>query len=607
MSTSLTTSSIKFRSKGVDYSFSGIEYNVAAVCSPLVEEGSGQGLGHPETTRAKAVKVMMSKQIPVFEKEAVDVAKLIAIPENGTKLSKGDAVITYRGFAFERWQYDEGRVVERKVRFNDRTSTLNVKVQCLMIERGDAEKYRLGKYRSNGGFLRNIHINEGNNIIFDPNTALYKAGKAIQAEHVVGAEEFKTLLFTLGMLQNQTGLETIWDASVGTWNNEEQISKALETIAKRVTVTRWGIEKSCYEMLKAMYGNDNNFTFEDSTSSITHRNVWCYYGPLVQIVEVPLTATFIGKCSMFCEHIHYLGAEFRELYQELLKDVRVNQQCVKRTYEMVLGHIPGATDDKPQGTLLIVDDETRIVRDTDKLYILPDDSGEYVEEIGIPEDREYSLELVAQLSRNIRNAGYSGFLICADNGKRFAQVPIDFSVIQHLIGSESQNLFSALVNLFWCLEVIEDERQYDNWSGDFYRAVRLFEGALEFLVGDSASFCRRAAKTSKIAFTCRAGSTIDSSVSRDEIHIHSRLIEEWGIAEGDLFLIGRVPVPGLGKLRVVSNNNVPYGTAVMNAAFKHAVEEGDCDGDSVIGIAVSPEGKLIKPGKGINNVNPVAN
>ena len=606
MSISLQTSSINFvDADGKEFAFSGLEYTVAAVCSPLVEEGSGQGLGHPETLRAKAVKVMVSRSIPVFNMDSADVAKLIVIPANGTKLAKGDAVISYKGTAFESWRYAEGIVVDRKVKLNNRTNTLNVKVQCLMIERSDAEKYRLGKYRSNGGFLRNIVITEGSDVIFNPNTSLYDGGKAIQAEHVVGAEEFKTLLFALGMVKNLTGLDTKWDSSVGTWSNDEALSKALETVAKRVTVSRWNLEASCYEMLKAMYKDDANFSFDDDSRGIVHSNVWCYYGPLVQIVEVPLTATFVGKCAMFAEHIHYLGTEYPALYAELLEDVKINQRCVKKAYEMVLGRIPGSTEEKPAGTLLIVDDETEIVRG-DKLAIQPDDSGEYVETITIPEDREYSLELVAQLTRSIKRAGYSGFLVCADNGKRDTQVPIDFEVIRHLVGSESQNLFSSLVSILWCLEIPNDERAYDGWSSDYYRAVRLFEGTLEFLVGDSASFCRRAAKTSKLAFTCRAGSTIDASVRRDEVHIHPELMKEWGLTDGDLFLIGRVPVPGMGTLKVVTNELVPYGTVVVNAALKHAVEEGDVDGDSIVALAVTPEGKLIRPGKRVNDVNPIA-
>lgn len=607
MSISFKTSSINFvDAEGKEFAFRGLEYNVAAVCSPLVEEGSGQGLGHPEVKRAKVVKVMVSHQFPVFHGDASSVAKLINIPSKGSMLKKNDAVITYKGQVFQRWQYAEGQVVDIKVKYNDRTNNLNVKVQCYMIERSDAEKYRLGKYRSNGGFLRNIVINDGDQVVFDPQAPLYEGGSAVQAEHVVGAEEFKTLLFALGMVTNLTGIDTKWDSTVGTWQEEEKIARALETVARRVTISRWNIEESCYSMLKAMYKNDANFSFDDDNCGITHRNVWCYYGPLVQIVEVPLTATFIGKCSMFAEHIHYLGTEYPELYRELLNDVKVNQRCVRKAYEMVLGNIPEATEENPTGSLLVIDDKTVIVSG-DKLAVTVDDSGPYVDTIIIPEDSEYSLEMVARLSRSIKKAGYSGFLVIAENDRgKEAQVSIDFEVIQHLVGSEAQNLFTSLVAILWCLETSNDERLYDGWSSDYYRSVRMFEGALEFLVGDSASFCRRAAKTSKVAFTCRAGSTIDASVKRDEVHIHSQLMAEWGLHDGDYFLIGRVPVPGMGTLRVVTNDYVPYGTVVVNAALKHAVEEGDVDGDSVVALAVTPEGKLIKPGKRVQSVNPVA-
>ena len=99
---------------------------------------------------------------------------------------------------------------------------------------------------------------------------------------------------------------------------------------------------------------------------------------------------------------------------------------------------------------------------------------------------------------------------------------------------------------------------------------------------------------------------MDASVKLDEIHMHSEMLAYWTITEGDLFVVGRVPVPGLGVLRVVANDKVPFGTAVMSAAIKHAIEEGDVDGDSLIGIVISPEGELKTPGNNVQGVNPLA-
>jgi hypothetical protein len=620
MSIQFNQSPVFFSDKsGEEFNFSGINFKVAAVASPLVEDGSGQGLGHPETDHKKAQKSSVSLTLSAIRGDEEEIMKKLWVAGKKTKLAPGDTVIKFQnGIGSETVKWDKvlpGKVVaEPIVRFNALNRTLDIRVECVEIESSDAEKYRgFGKYRSNGGFLTSVKVHNPTTgqVLFNPNTALKNAaGEIIQAEHVVGGEEYKTLSFIIGIVARKMEAgKAVWDSTTGKWSNEAKLMALVESEAQKVTVERSNYEESVYQMFKAMYGTHADFSFDDSTNSITHTNVWAWYGDQVEIVEVPLTKTFVGKCPLFAEHIHYIGTEFPELYKLLLSEVQKNQALVNNALAIALGDIPGATDDNPYGTCAVIDGETIVVEgEKISIKITEVEGGtSVVDEITIPENQEFNLAFFRKLHKLLLKNGFTGVVVESfDKDGEANSVPLSLDVFTLVTGTVSQNAFVTLARLFVELETEVDQRSYDNWEGNFYRLCRMLQGSLEFIVADSNSLIAKATKTPSIAFTCRAGTTVDASVALDEIHIHSEMLAYWNIDQGDLFVVGRVPVPGLGVLKVVANDKVPFGTAVMSAATKHAVEEGDSDGDSLIGIVISPEGVLKTPGSNIQGVNPLA-
>lgn len=618
MSVQISESKVGFRAlDGEVYSFAGIKYQVAAVASPLVEDGSGQGLGHPQVSKKKAVKSTVSAVVPALRGTEEEVTKSITVAPKGTKLAYGDAVIYQASLlskegrlVIEKWNsLIPGKVIgEANLRFNENNRTLAVSVDCLQIETSDAEKYRgFAKYRSNGGFLRNIKIidQKSGELIFDPNTSLKDdKGNYLQAEHVLGAEEFKTFMFAAGIVANDLLGEVIWDAKTGKWENEEALIKATEASARRVKVVRSNYQADAYQMFKDMYEGHPDFVFDDSTNSITHSNVYCWYGQQAEIVEVPLTKTFMGRCPLFAEHIAYLGTEFPELYKVLLEEVKVNQERIQCALDLAQGEIPNSTDENPYGNCAVIDDQTLVeTGEKFKITLVESEGVHVVDTITIPEGTEYDAKLIRKIHKKL-SKHYDGVVIESIDAEGFTYaVPLDLETFTLVTGTVSHEAFVTLARIFHQLEIDSEDRSYDNWSGNFYRLTRMLAGSLEFLVADSNALLAKATKTGPIAFTCRAASTLDACVELDEIHFHPEHIKFWGLEEGDFFLIGRVPVPGLGVLRVVSNELVPFGTGVMNAGRKHEVEEGDVDGDSLIGIAFSKEGILRKPGANLEVVN----
>lgn len=611
MTINLETSKVAFVKGESSYSFQGIKYSEAVVASPLVEEGSGQGLGHPEVSRKFCAKKTLSEAIPVWRFEPDHVKSRLQAREVNSKLAKGDWVVRLlldsgKYKTLLRWESEmEGVVIsETTCSFKERTSTLRVKVDCLEVITTDAEKFRgFGKWRGNGGFLRNIEILDGEVILFNPNLPLREDGKLVQCEHVVGGEEYKTLTYVTSLLANKTTTgKAEWDAHIGQWRNANELENLIRREARTVTVRRWNIEDSVYAMFKTLYGKDNNFTFDDSCNQVVHKDVWCWVGEHVNIVEVPLTRTFMGRCSLFAEHIHYLGTELPELYKQLLKMMKGRQDMVRDALNMAL-------QNQSLDKLLIIDAETVITEGPVGInYTTDEDTGEsYIDSISVP--GEFTENTFTQLQRGAEKCGFIGFLIVAEAGRQDkdeACVALNLDLFRRLSGNTASKAARSLLELFCALEVTLEDRCYDNWSGHFYRLARAIEGGLEILVADSSALLRKATKTPEVAFTCRVGGTIDASVARDELHICKDMATTWGLEAGDIAVPGRVPVPGMGCLKVVLNNHVPYGTVVIASATQHAIQEGDCDGDSVIFLAFSPEGKLRVPPQRGRAVNPIA-
>lgn len=622
MSVQFTQSPVFFQDlNGEGYNYAGIQYREAAVASPLVEDGSGQGLGHPEVTRKFATKKVIRTSIPVFKSSSEQVTKSLKVAPKGTWLNYGDAVISIQSAAsktgvatLERWtSLIPGKVIsEPVVSINEETHNLSVSLECIEVQDGDAEKMRgFGKFRSNGGFLRNIEITsqETDEVVFNPQQPLRKAdGELAQVEHVVGGEEYKTLNYVIGLVAEQMkdGC-AVWDSRSGKWENEKELMGLVEKQATKVKVRRWNYEDSCYQMLKDLYGSHPDFNFNDSLREVTHSNVWAWVGNQVQIIEVPLTRTFMGKCPIFAEHIHYLGTEFPELYKVLLDEVRKNQTLVGTALDIAQGEIPNATDENPYGNAVVFDGQT-IVTEADKLTLAlsqQEDGVTVVDEIGVAGD--YDMQLISRMHKRLVKGGYSGVVIESVDSEGYTySVPISLDIFRLITGSSSHKAVRLFFQILQHLEADVEDRSYDNWEGFFYRLTRMLAGELEFIVADSNSLLAKATKTTSIAFGCRAASTLDASVRNDEMHMCSAMLKFWGLEAGDFAVLGRVPVPGMGVFKITINEDVPFGTAVVNAAMKHAVEEGDVDGDQLLFIAFSGEGVLRLPGANVPDVAGIA-
>lgn len=602
MSVKLSKSPVYFQEGSEFYNYSGIPINVAVVASPLVEEGSGSSIDHPLMTRKYAVQSVISAEIPIYIRDLDGVKDLLWIAPVGTKLHYGDKVIALKsvvaksGFTvLERWNcLIPGKVIAKPSFVpNLKTNTLSVKLECIQIEQGSAEKFRgFGKYRGNGGFLKNITLAEGDQILFNPNEGIQFI------ERLVGGEEYKTLMYVLNILASKTKERVIvWNSE--SYNNEAEILELIEKEARRVTVKRWNIEPSAYQMFKDLYGTNPNYTWEDSTCSITHSNVWAWIGESIEIVEVPLTKVFMGKTRLFAEHVHYLGTEYPELYKVLSDDIEKNTLLLDKVLTMA----EAVEEDVDLSKYAVMDVETHFIPGEKFSMALTQNEGlTVVDTVTIPE--EYSLELLRKMARQLKKAGFEGIVIEAEDMKgQVFDFPVNFEVFLYVTGSVSHKAVRSLFQAFSCFENDLEDRN-DAWTKELYRYGSLIAGAIEIAVAESRAIMAKGTKTSALAFTCRASSTIDASVGLNELHISTNMAKFWGIEEGDLVIPGRIPVPGASVLTLVLNDAVPYGVVMFNAATKHAIEEGDVDGDSCVLIVISPEGDLRKPKRGLSDVVP---
>lgn len=573
--------------------YRGLPVRVAVVASPLVEDGSGHSIDHPDAEWKVACPTTVSAEIPISEEGAESIQVLPV----GTKLNTGDAIIVQRcslspkGFTvLESWdRHAKGQIIgEPSFFYNYDTNVLHVSVECVIVSTSP-EKWRgYGKYRSNGGFLKSgLKVTEGDKTIFDLTAPLKEDGKYLQSERVVGGEEYKTLMYILNLLAfKMPDKRIIWNGEA--YENEEAIIELVQAQAKRVTVTRSHIEDSVFSMFVSLYGEDADFEFDNSTNTVVHKDVWCWTGISVEIVEVPLTSEFMGKTKLFAEHIHYLGTEFPELYKVLLKELSRNQEMVNRAIQMA--------EETAQDKYLVIGEETEITYG-EKINLNVEEG--YILDLALP---EYDLTSLKRLARMIKKAGFKGITLEGyDSNDNCYQYCLDLEVFLSLTGSISHKAIRNLFLLFQILETPCGQRTGKDCS-DIYRYLRLISGCMEAIVVDSNALLARGAKTGPIAYTCRAASTIDASVALNELHISQEMATIWKLEEGDFILPGRVPVPGVGVLRLRINDNVPLGTVVLSAATKHAIEEGDVDGDSIIFLAFSPEGDLRKPPSSVGAV-----
>jgi hypothetical protein len=307
----------------------------------------------------------------------------------------------------------------------------------------------------------------------------------------------------------------------------------------------------------------------------------------------------MGKTRLFAEHVQYLGTEYPELYKVLCEDIAKNQVLLDKVLLMA----EAVEEEIPTERFAYIDSETKIVEgDKFKLSLDTVDGEAVVNEIVIPE--EYSLDVLRKMERVLKKNGFDGILIQAEDmhGVTF-DFPIILEVFNYITGSVSHKAVRALFLAFSLLEIDLEDRN-DRWHSDLYRYGSLLAGSIELAVAESTAVMAKGAKTSALAFTCRAASTVDECVALDELHISEAMAKFWGVEGGDLVSPGRVPVPGAALLHLVINNAVPFGTVVFHAATKHAIEEGDVDGDSCVLLIINPEGDLRKPKRGLPNVVP---
>ena len=650
----LQDSPVYFRDlKGQEHNFKGINYLEAVVQSPLVEEGSGQLLCHPETTRTFAVKTKVRTTLPgnrlgeeklrekirvaeglvVYGQPVIQLATIL--PEGGVKYS-----------TLEKWdEIMPGLVQSHSVVWNEETELMAVTVDCLLLMSGDNEKYRgFGKARGNGGFLRNVEVVSSTNgkTVFNPNQPLKVDGKLVQVEHVVGAEEYKVLNYLIGMVAHEVG-KIVWNSLTGHWEGVTKQGEKLDEAglldligkkAKRVEVTRKWLDPEVYQMFKDLYDKggkwyvEGDFTFTDETYSIVHHQAPCWIGIQTQIIECPLTLSFMGKTSMFAEHIGFLGTEYPALFGQLMESVKRNAEPLTKLFDMAMGIIPGVTNVNPSGNALILDPNT-LIKQGEKWELkksVTETGGMVIEDLTIPAGTEYNPKFARELGQKLEKMGYPAIIF--ESFSSTDEVGVVCLYLEGFVGMTGDVAHKAFKNFSLLLQMLEvdlDERDH-NWDSEFYRVVRMLQGAIEFLVADSNSLIAKASKTEKVLLTARRMGTLDGSVKRDEMHAHPAFLEMFGIiphytvglkedgqrytkdhldALGDWTTNGRVPVPGSSTQKWVANWSVPFGVVLQLASVVKEQDQGDHDGDSGVSIVMDCQGNL-KPIKAGRNVNPIA-
>ncbi len=649
----LQESPVYFRDlKGNEHNFRGINYLEAVVQSPLVEEGSGQLLCHPETTRTFAVKTKVRTTIPGNRlgedklREKIRVAEgVVAYGQPVISLAtiKAEGGVKYS--TLEKWnEVMPGLVQSHSIVWNEETELMTVTVDCLLLMSGDNEKYRgFGKARGNGGFLRNVKVvSSTGKVVFDPNQPLKVNGKHVQVEHVVGAEEYKVLNYLIGMVAHEMS-KVVWNSLTGHWEgytkegqklDESGLLELIGKKAKRVEVTRNWLDPQVYQMFKDLYAPggkwfvEGDFTFTDATYSIVHHNAPCWIGLQTQIIECPLSLSFMGKTSMFAEHTGFLGTEYPTLFGQLMESVQRNAAPLTKLFDMAMGVIPGATDDNPYGKALMFD-ENSLVTLGDKWNLTKSELeiGAYaVEDLTIPSGTEYNPAFARELGKKIEKMGYPAIVFEAvSSGDEVGVVCLYLEGFVGMTGDVAHKAFKNFSHIMQMMEVPLDDRDH-KWDAEYYRLVRMLQGAMEFLVADSNSLIAKASKTEKCLLTARRLGTIDGSIKWDEAHAHPAFLQMFDIiphfsvrlkedgsretfdhqeALGDWGIHGRVPVPGSSTQKWVANSNVPFGVVAQNAALVHHQDNGDHDGDSGVTIVLDAQGNL-KPIKAGRNVNPIA-
>lgn len=576
----LTTSPIKFLLQdGNKVEWQGVEYRTARIQSPLVEEGSGNGIGHPEVTREFHIQTVVRGAVP-FVRRDDKMENHIYVAPIGTELKTGDVVIGYKSklgiVPVTTWDnYASGRVTDKPViKVNGLTKNVNITLPCVAIAHGDVQKFRgVGKFRILP-FTTDITVTEqeSGKVVFDPRQPLTQD----MVEHLVGDEEGKTLTQVIAMVaSSMPNSEAVWDNNTGEWQHAQLLEEKIAQLAKRYIIVRSNYEQNVYEMLKDIHGGDQNFSFDDATNTIIHRNAIGYVGNTVDVIETPLTENFVGKTTLFGEHVGAIAYDYPELYKIIAADIEKNAQVV----EKVLSTVDTEVSDSD---CVIFDYVNTVIKEGKKTTIKKEDIDEQEDGSLLIYDMQVSkddlgLTLVRKIAKAVKALGKDYLKLIAPEGHNSMayECHLHVDVLGVIVGDTSSDAYKVLTALLTMLQQPEEERNSDGWDNTFRANVAILKASVEKTVATSNALMEKLNKTSKIAFTCRIANTVDAAVSIDELHIHPTLASKFDVQDGDIALCSRVPMPGVLPLTIVVNDRVPNSVVLCNAAAWAAGNEGE--------------------------------
>lgn len=662
-STSLEESGVGIRINGEVYRWEGVSHILMRVQSPLVVEGSGNFHYHPDLDNVDhplfkqlwqervynhnfaagqfgEAATRLGTYMPSVDTEVVKGSVLIGQKRVGVK--DGDLVVSDKCYNVPHKASFTCKVLDTVTSFNKQTSNLDVKIKVAEYSNTAAEKYRgTGKGRGSS-FCRNLVVKDANSnkLLYNARKPLGMPGESNCVQFLVSDEEGKTKLQLAEMAAHEVkGI--VWSGDH--WENEDLLNKWIEDNRLEVVVVRKNIEPTVYSILKQKFSSDDSFVFEDEFCTVTHK-AQAWMGKVVDVVETPLTHTFVGKTSLFGEVISYLGIEHPNLYNLLMQGVVKNQVAIQELYGMVgdnSGMFDFAKDPdlscfshpllllEDGGTIVEYDKNNKFKVELDVMspsmcedlfnmtqeawnVILSTDGISkpvYIKKITLPAG-EIDLDSVRSINRALQEhaVGMAALGVDVSRVTFFGQSMAHtyrLDALARVSATSSHNISQNLIRILMHLGVesemgaADDQlkrlRNSGGWESVMSRLQSMLQGAIRVIAIESNKVLAKAARTEEIAFQCRAATTIDAKCPIDTALIHPDLAEKFGLISGDTVLVGRNPMPKMGALKLCVNEFAPPNTLLMNAFAWHAFNEGDADGDSVFFLAISSDGDLVVP------------
>jgi hypothetical protein len=575
------------------------------VASPLIEfGGSGLVVTHPEAVRTFVQRTVLSMTYADSRFKS-GTAGITGLPV-GTKVEPGQAVIWRPNpiakdgkEALLSWTMPvEGIVHGAPAIQITRNGDVTVSVEMLALATSAlCEKFRdVIKGTGNGGFDRNIRITRCNDgkVIFDPNASLRDAeGNYLVAEMAYGSEEMKTMMGAMSLVAKEARY------SNGNWENEQELLELLESERVLVDIYIWGLEVTCYKLLLKMYGSHPDFSFNDSERMVTHHSAKAWCGECVHIVEVPMTATFCGKTGLYFEQVESLRTKLPPLAAML-------DEMSTSNHDMIVKILDTVADGGCQGKAWVTID-TVVRRQEGKCSMIikshPVYGFQWISELTLP--AYVNTKVFVALQKSLESQGYNamGFFAEGQRSDYFCRLNLEmFAKVQ---GTNSTVGYHKVTGIFGLLFVDDNGNRMGSYERDYIRHVSALQGILEKMVTDSSKLFAKATKTGDVAITMRARAS--AFLGREDFVVSKKTAEYLGLEAGNWAIIGRVPLPGCGVLKVIIDDNCPDWVAVINPLVKHIIEEGDVDGDQLIAIIVDSEGNIKVPKATVQSVTVVNN